>query len=140
MTNVQAQIKRSMALAFFASAYADQAEECDQPLQGEIMNQLPEAIDGAAWHAAVTLTRALLLKNGVDDLERFYTQLIQGCDTEGADRELTPDNFGHYCAMQAMGHGVGLESFGYQMRDIIMVPYIDFGSHSLEKDYFNAEQ
>jgi hypothetical protein len=39
--------------------------------------------------------------------------------------------------MQAMGHGVGLDdAFGPKARDIVRVPYVEFGSHSLSKDYF----
>lgn len=139
MKSIAEQIKQGMVLAFFASAYADQADECGEPLTGEIMDQLPADIDPAALHAADTLISDMLLKNGVSDLERFYTQLIERCCQEGADVELTPENFGHYCAMQAMGHGVGLERFGYQMRDIITVPYVEFGSYALEKDYFNDD-
>jgi hypothetical protein len=56
--------------------------------------------------------------------------------SDDADRDLTPELFGHYLAMQAMGHGVGLESFGRAVRDAINVPYVEFGSHSLECDYF----
>ena len=39
------EIQRGMALAFFACAYADQADTHHAPLHGAIMDQLPEAID-----------------------------------------------------------------------------------------------
>lgn len=143
---LHAAILNGMALAFFATAYADQAEECGQPLSGEIMNQLPDAIDPAALHAAETLSMGIL--DGITfepdehvttDAQRMlvvYMHLSNGYDRKDADRELTPELFGHYCAMQAMGTGVGLESFGDSVKGAIKVPYVEFGSYSLEKDYF----
>ena len=140
--NTTEQIKRGMALAFFASAYADQADECDQPMQGEIMDQLPDDIDRAALHAADTLAISVMHANGLKsacfDLESLYLRADEERDNsdDKGDRELTPELFGHYLAMQAMGTGVGLESFGDAVRDNIAVPYCEFGSHSLERDYF----
>lgn len=143
------QIKTAMAKAFFASAYADQAEECEQPLRGEIMDQLPGTIDPAAIHAAETLTNGMLQANwpardtrtlphevGLLLIFEHVGRLI--AEHGGKDRELTPDTFGHYCAMQAMGHGVGLnDAFGSAVYDAIKVPYCEFGSSHLEHDYFN---
>jgi hypothetical protein len=141
MKTITEQIKHGAALAFFASAYAELADECGQSLTGEIMDQLPAEIDPAALHAADTLATQMLIANGlkspVFDFESLYLRADE-LSTEGADRELTPELFGHYCAMQAMGHGVGLESFGYAVRDHFSVPYIEFGSHSLERDYFEG--
>lgn len=144
------EIGRGMALAFFASAYADQADEAGQPLRGEIMGQLPETIDPAAWHAAATLQFGLLanfknrypekLDQGALSLELVYrlAAWTQTKSDDYGDRALTPELFGHYLAMQAMGHGVGLESFGVAVLDAIDVPYVEFGSHSLELDYFEG--
>ncbi len=131
---IRDEILQGMALAFFASAYADQAEECGQPLAGEIMDQLPDDIDPAALHAARTLAFDMERKNGTTIKEIYH--LAERLPKDGADRELTGDLFGHYCAMQSMGHGVGLESFGYAVVEEIVVPYVEFGSHSLERDYF----
>lgn len=128
-------IIRGMALAFFANAYADQAEENDQALSGEIMDQLPGVIDPGARHAARTLAIQIASVNGVANVADLYDKAASYNRT-GADRELTPELFGHYCAMQAMGTGVGLESFGYEVDRAITVPYVEFGSHSLEQDYF----
>lgn len=144
--NTHEQIKRGMALAFFASAYADQADECDQPMQGEIMDQLPDDIDPAALHAADTLAADTLRTNGLKsacfDLASLYLRADEERDNsdDKGDRELTPELFGHYLAMQAMGTGVGLESFGDAVRDNIRVPYVEFGAYSLEKDYFEPSE
>ncbi|MFU3805810.1 hypothetical protein ACM7G9_09115 [Pseudomonas aeruginosa] len=141
--SIHDEIKRHMALAFFGSAYADQAEECGQPLAGEIMDQLPEVIDPAALHAADTLAASMLHANGLKsapfDLESLFLRAVEiaaNSDDKG-DREHSPEMFGHYCAMQAMGHGVGLsDAFGRQVYDAISVPYTEFGAYSLERDYF----
>jgi hypothetical protein len=143
MKTINEQIKHGAALAFFASAYADQADECGQPLRGEIMDQLPAEIDPAALHAADTLAHGLAAANAKRPgwtLTGCYlfAEQRQRYSTGKGDRELTPELFGHYCAMQATGTGVGLESFGDAVRDSIAVPYIEFGSYSLERDYFEG--
>lgn len=131
-------ILRHMALAFFGSAYADQAEEAGQPLRGEIMDQLPEQVDDAAQQAATTLYAELERVNGKPVIELFDL-LCEECDGEG-DRPHTEEMFGHYAAMQAMGHGVGLDdAFGSKARELVTVPYVDFSSASLAEDYFTDE-
>ena len=121
------------SLTFFASAWADQQEENGHSLGGEIMDQIPDAIDPAATHAAVTLAI---------DIERINSksinEMMEDIETIGdGDRPTTLEYFGHYAAMQSMGHGVGLEdAFGKEVYELIKVPYIEFGSYSLEKDYF----
>lgn len=131
--NTKEEILHHMALAFFASAYSDQAEECDNPLHGEIMDQLPEVIDPATIHVALTLCHGIegAHKVAIDALFNGLASIWAG------DREYTPEMFGHYCAMQAMGHGVGLSDGGGDIvRDCVKIPYLDFGSYSLEIDYF----
>jgi hypothetical protein len=131
-------IIKAMALAFFASAYADRAEETGNSLRGEIMDQLPETIDPAAMHAANTLYMDLERINK-RPVEYLFRLLCDVCKGQG-DREHTEDIFGHYAAMQAMGHGVGLDdAFGRNARQYVQVPYVEFGSHSLENDYFTQE-
>ena len=139
-------ITHHAALAFFGCAYADQADDADQPMQGEIMDQLPAVIDSAALSAAETLLIQATAANG-------YAGQLAGCifclygkaqalqetaPDDTGDRELNPEMFGHYLAMHAMGTGVGLESFGVAIRDGITVPYVEFGGHSLECDYFTT--
>jgi hypothetical protein len=128
-------ILNGMAKAFFASAWADQADEAGQTLRGEIMDQMPLAIDPAAMHAARNLYMALELANKRPP-EYMFRLLCDVCNGQG-DREHTEDIFGHYAAMQAMGHGVGLDdAFGRKARELVKVPYLEFGSYALEKDYF----
>lgn len=121
--------------AFFASAWADQ---CDDEGPGigagvEIMAVMPSEIDPAAIHAARILRMDVERINGAsvaDILARIK-------ETADGDRPATMEYFGHYCAMQAMGHGVGLgDAFGSDVRESVQVPYCEFGSHSLARDYF----
>jgi hypothetical protein len=132
-------IAKAMSRAFFASAYAEQYEEADEPgfsMSGrDYMDVLPDETDPAAHHAAFTLACDLRIKNAAPTLGMLFDKAKDiGAD---GDRPLTPDMFGHYLAMQAMGHGVGLrDAFGSAVYDAIRVPYVEFGSHSLERDYF----
>ena len=124
---------RYASLAFFASAWADQQEENGHSLRGEIMDQIPDIVDPAAIHAAVTLAM---------DMERINFKSVAKMMEDIAhiadgDRPATMEYLGHYAAMQAMGHGVGLhDAFGRDVYKLIKVPYIEFGSYSLEQDYF----
>jgi len=120
------------ARAFFASAWADMVEENGEALHGEIMDQMPTEIDSAAIHAARTLYMDMERVNG-----RTIGDMLGQIERDGdGDRPNTVEHFGHYAAMQAMGHGVGLgDAFGSEIREAIKVPYVEFGSHSLSKDY-----
>lgn len=84
-------------------------------------------------HAARTLRMDMERINGasIADLMKHIQEFARG------DRPATLEYFGHYAAMQAMGHGVGLlDAFGYEAHDWVRVPYVEFGSYSLERDYF----
>lgn len=111
------------ALAFFACAYADQCEEQGEPLRGEIMNQLPET-PAVAAEAAKDLVRRVVADNPMfADLDSLFAHAVEAAD---GDREPTAEHFGHYLAMQAMGHGVGLsDSFGRAVYESVRVPYVD---------------
>lgn len=130
------QFEQHAAKAFFACAWADAADEApDSPIGAgtEIFDVMPAEIDPAARHAARTLRADMERANA-----RTIAQMMREIEETGdADRGNTIEFFGHYAAMQAMGHGVGLsDAFGYDICEAIKVPYVEFGSHSLEKDYF----
>lgn len=111
------------ALAFFACAYADHCEEIGDPLRGEIMNQLPELPD-CATQVAAELVRVLVAENPMfPDLDSLFAYAV---DAHNGDRAPTAENFGHYLAMQAMGHGVGLgDAFGDAVYETLVVPHFD---------------
>lgn len=122
--------------AFFASAWADMADECESDVIGpgvEIMDVMPAIVDPAAWIAAETLLKDIERVNG-----KTLAQLFDIVQEKGdGDRDNTMENFAHYCAMQSMAHGVGLyDAFGPDVYKAITVPDVEFGSHSLQKDYF----
>lgn len=127
------------ARAFFASVWADLAEKCDSipwPPGAEIMDYMPADVDPAAVHAAQTLRMDVERINGASIFD-----LMAIIEREGdGDRPNTVEMFGHYSAMQAMGHGVGLaDAFGDDVAHKIKIPYVDFSSASLEKDYFTTQ-
>ena len=132
ITTLTEQFEYHAALAFFASAWADAVEENGASIRGEIMDQMPADIDPAAIHAAHTLRIDVEAKNA-----KSISELMGDIENTGdGDRPNTIGHFGHYAAMQAMGHGVGLyDAFGSYVYERIKVPYIEFGSHSLSEDY-----
>lgn len=127
---------RHSSQAFFASAWADQCEDSDNAalLSGrEIMGIMPPDVDPSAIRAAKTLCMDMERINqcSMAEIMRIVEQTGYG------DRDNTIDHFAHYCAMQSMGHGVGLrDAFGVAVYDRIKVPYVEFGGHSLAMDYF----
>ncbi len=135
-------ITESMAKAFFASEYANAYDEAEMngidtginPSGCDWMDLMPDEMDSGALKAADSLTRQLVRDNGksLDELYDLAESLIE--THGGGDRELDQDMFGHYLAMQAMGHGVGLDdAFGRAVYEAIKVPYVEC---SLEQDYF----
>jgi hypothetical protein len=130
------QFEHHAARAFFASAWADACEEAGSGdiLSGQkIMNIMPVTIDPAATHAARILRMDIERVNGqtIPQLLAFVASAAAG------DRAPTAEFFGHYAAMRAMGHGVGLrDAFGAEVDAAISVPSVEFGSHSLQRDYF----
>lgn len=133
--SIEQLIEFHMARAFFASAWADYVEEMGDEARfsgREIMGMMPDDTDPAATHAARTLRLDMERVNG-RSIAQLLTYAISAHD---GDRPADAEHFGHYCATQAMGHGVGLrDAFGRDVYEKIRVPYVEFGSHSLERDY-----
>ena len=137
VTTTETEIREHMARAFFASAWADAAEEAGDPPRGEIMDLMPSELDPAAIKAADALAADLARVNGksLDELMAVVERAGDG------DRDNTAEMFGHYAAMQAMGHGVGLyDAFGSAVDDAIKVPRVEFGSLDLSRDYFSEDE
>lgn len=136
MQSIKQDFIHHASLAFFASAWADHCEDSGKAalLSGrEIMGIMPPEVDPSAIHAAETLYMDIERLNGCDIVE-----LMRIVENLGAgDRGNNIEHFAHYCAMQSMGHGVGLrDAFGADVHDRIRVPYVEFGGHSLAVDYF----
>lgn len=128
------EIKKNMALAFFASAWADQEEEAGEAKGGEIMDRMPDEVDPEAIKAAEKLAEEMCKLNDVPNIAVLYQSIPEN---HTGDRPRNPEMFGHYCAMQAMGHGVGLgDAFGSEVYETVKIPNVEFNSATLSKDYF----
>lgn len=95
-----------MARALWVTAYADFADEADDEDKyprargGEDWMDVAPETPEAAYKAADDLAALFVAKNDVAMLGLF--QRAEDAGDPGAD----PDLFGHYMAMQALGHGV----------------------------------
>src|SRR5690625_2299505 len=122
-TRLTREIYEGAARAFFASAYVDQAEEAGEPLSaGDVVDQLPEETDPEALKAAERLIMGLLEGNMMW-VGALYLRHKGGLDTR---------TWGHYAAMEAMGHGVGL----WEYVEGVKVPEIEFTGLHLDRNYF----
>lgn len=130
------EFEKHASIAFFASAWADAADEYEDSPIGpgtEILEVMPKKIDPAAIRVAHKLRMDIESVNG-----KTIGDMLGIIERDGdGDRPNTVEWFGHYAAMQAMGHGVGLwDAFGSDVSDAIKIPYVEFNSLSLEKAYF----
>ena len=129
---IAAQIAKGMALAFFAHAFAELKGLNDGACAGV---SLPDEVDPAAEHAAFTLACDLRIKNDATDLAQLYERARLAHRTGEGNADMTPALFGSYLATQSMG-SLGLRAaFGQHVADAVQVPYVEFGAHSLERDY-----
>jgi hypothetical protein len=146
-TGTALEVKQGIARAFFISAYADAYEEAPDSskkkrklgcMGGRNWDTVaPKENDPAAESAADALAEILQKDNGAADLADLYHKAMEVKELCRGDRDLTPNMFGHYLAMQAMGHGVGLDTaFGDAVYDLVKVEYYEFGMAHLAKEYF----
>jgi len=119
-------ILASIARTLFAMAWAEQADENNVSIRGEIFDQIPRSIDPSAVKAAKTLAMDIERVAGLS-LDEVYKKFSGG---------LSEEDWGHYVAMSSLGAGVGL--WEYVPREKLNIPYMDFGPYCLEKDYFGA--
>jgi hypothetical protein len=127
----------AMAEAFFASAWVDLQNESENGmnLSGvETFDVMPDETDPAAIEAAEKLCYSIEGAHN-ETIAEIFRLLCNLTENEG-DREHTPEMFGYYAAMQAMGHGVGLYNAFGPRAEIVNVPYMEFSPYNLEKDYF----
>ena len=114
LMNKREEILKHMSRAFFASAWADWSDEYGEGTQGNgvnVMDEMPRDIDPSAVKAARRLVKSLEALHGKSIVEIYERACIISQDD--GDRDKTPEMFGHYAAMGAMGHGVSLyDAFG----------------------------
>ena len=109
-------IREGFGKAIYADEYASAREEDGTPLQGEILSQLPtgDAVLPCYLRWAEKSIRAIEESIGLGIVEAFARACaIPACRTweEQADEDNLTDaeTFGHYLAMQFVGHGVSWE-------------------------------
>jgi hypothetical protein len=131
-SGISAQIAKGMALAFFARAF----EEIAGLLAPHGGAKLPDEIDPAAEHAAFTLACDMRIKNDATDLAQLYERARVAHRTGEGFADMTPAQFGAYLALRSMtGGDVLTEAFGAHVAALFVVPYVELGGHSLERDY-----
>lgn len=129
------EILEHMAKAFFACAWADYSEQIGPhyPAGCEIMDVMPDELDPAATSAAADLASEMEKQYGATLPELL--EKARGAPERYADRPCDPEHFGHYAAMQAMGHGVGLESVCDRAAFPDM-PYMEFSHYDLDSEKY----
>lgn len=131
-------VKDGMASAFFATAWADMVEEegMDVNLSGEeITNIMPE-IDPSAEASAEKLYKRIEKDNG-RSMERIVEEMYM---REGGDEDYEFEElFGHYLAMESMGHGVSW-SDDHAHHGLALPHSWDFGYWDFRRTYDNEGQ
>lgn len=124
-----------MSKAFFGCAWAEYSERVGPHYKAgsEILDVMPGEVDPAAVHAAECL---------VSSMEEQYhapiTELIvraRNAPAKYSDRPCTPEFFGHYAAMHAMGTGVGLECV-CDRSAFPDFPYMEFSMYDLDSERY----
>ena len=132
------EILEHMAKAFFACAWADYSEQVGPhyPAGAEILDVMDDEGDDAATKAAAGLANELAKKHGLPISEIFRQAVAISEANNAGDRERTPEMFGHYAAMGAMGHGVGLwDALGGAACDFVESKgkcYMEFSMYDLD--------
>ena len=109
MQNINEEILNGMAKAFFADAFATQGENLGISFsQMDIMDLIPDEMDPCALFAAKHLYKMF---NRRMENQGFilHTEAFAWYVWQWGFEDL--EQFGHYTAMQALGHGVGLFDF-----------------------------
>jgi len=88
------------ARAVYVQAWVDQQEEKGKRLRGELMDQAPATpLSAYVWAGELIGLLTALNKASI------YMLGAEAAKAEGAD-DIDANLFGHYLAMQALGHGV----------------------------------
>lgn len=138
VNSIRNQIIDAAARAAYVSAWADYQEEQGESLRGELMDQAPST-PAAARKWAVKLISEMEKLNG-QKIDKMYARAAAMPHTSSWHKRAEPDDFGHYTAMQALGHGV---SWGDDHPEHgFLIPSADFhcwGARSCEGSVHRAE-
>jgi hypothetical protein len=121
--DVMDEIVNAMARVLFVQAYAAQEEEAGRSIGGgqDWMDHAP-ATSAAAGYAAMKLAIEVEKRNMLG-----LNTLYGACAAyypEQHRKKPTPEDFGHYLAMQALGHGVSWDDDHPDPG--LQLPYIEF--------------
>ena len=126
-TDTRTEIVHHMAMAYYESAYMDWREAT----HGEVDDN-GHGVDPACVWAAFDLANDLEKQHGMH-LSELFTKAVEIAGPDGGDRPQTTEYFGHYCAMENMGHGVGLwDALGSDACDFVKIPYGEFSYHEMD--------
>lgn len=135
------------ARAFFVCAYADYCEDpdfCDDESDDDDdRDELPRPGPGEDWldYAPETPANAYALAGELwarlesENRASVYVLAERAKAADGEDPD--PDQFGHYLAMQAMGHGVSW--FDDHKAFAIEVPHMEVSSCSFSREAYRGE-
>jgi len=99
------------------------------------MDVMPEVPEPSAVCAAFELCVRLEKQHGMH-LADLFAKAVEMAGDEG-DRPKTPEMFGHYAAMGAMGHGVNLhDALGSRTARWVDVPWREYGHFEWADDRF----
>lgn len=121
------EILEGMARAAFVTHWADEREEEGESFSGQdIMDVAPRKNSEESVEWANNLAPRIEKANG-KSLDELYA-LASAANEEGGGGRTTQDaeTFGHYLAMQAMGHGVAWDDDIAGGHDLIKIPYSEF--------------
>lgn len=127
-------IVKSFIRTLFVQAYADFAEETevDVPRASGGEDWMDVAPNTSAWAEIEALKCLSDLEKTVGPLESLYAKCLSECKAlpKPCKGEHDPEGFGHYVAMQYVGHGV---SWRDDHPTLLELPYGEFNISSLEE-------
>ena len=129
--NSRFEIIHHMAKAIFACAWADWNDNYADGCPGgvNVMDIMPD-MDPDALKAAHALAEQIERETKADLTTILAQAKSQVANLDGY-HPCNEEYFGHYCAMQALGHGVGLPELGLD-HEWLDVPDIEFTCYDLD--------
>jgi hypothetical protein len=140
---------RGAARAFFVTAYADFVEDKDadedrseypQPGPGEDWTDFTPPTPPNAYALAGELWAGLVVENRQNAPAGVYSLAEQAATADGYSdgaSAVDAERFGHYLAMQAMGHGVSW--FDDHKKFPLVVPHMECSSFTFSTDAYQPE-
>ena len=128
----KAEILQGMARALFVSTWADYEEERGRHHRGDLMDAAP-ATPSPARTAAKILAKKIEIMNHGKTVSDLYADALNA-GAHDTRRGTDPQTFGHYIAMQSLGHGVSW--FDDNPKFPLELPYFEFSKASAKHYYY----